>query len=161
MRRREFITLLGGAAAAWPLATRAQQTNGVRRVGVLMNSAATETVPQSYLTAFIQGLRQLGWTEGQNLRIDVRWNARRSPIGLLRTREGIAYPLVPADERAKRFALGEGRAASPSFSPAGSGGLRPPFLRRALLAAHHGLFSSDQGTGFFRSVCAATPRKVR
>jgi putative ABC transport system substrate-binding protein len=80
MRRREFITLLGGAAAAWPLATRAQQTNGVRRVGVLMNSAATETVPQSYLAAFIQGLRQLGWTEGQNLRIDVRWNAGNAEL---------------------------------------------------------------------------------
>ena len=75
MRRREFITLLGGAAAAWPLAARAQQPERVRRIGVLMNGAATATVPQSYLAAFVQGLRQLGWTEGQNLRIDVRWNA--------------------------------------------------------------------------------------
>jgi putative tryptophan/tyrosine transport system substrate-binding protein len=71
MKRREFITLLGGAAA-WPLSARAQ---AVRRVGVLMNAAATDSNPQSYLAAFVQGLRQLGWTEGQNIRIDVRWNA--------------------------------------------------------------------------------------
>jgi putative tryptophan/tyrosine transport system substrate-binding protein len=72
MRRREFISLLGGAAAAWPLAARAQQA-GMRRIGVLMNAAATEMVPQSYVAAFVQALRQLGWNEGQNFRIDVRW----------------------------------------------------------------------------------------
>jgi putative tryptophan/tyrosine transport system substrate-binding protein len=75
LRRREFITLLGGAAAAWPLAARTQQGERMRRIGVLMNAAATETMPQSYVAAFVQGLRQLGWTEGRNLRIDVRWNA--------------------------------------------------------------------------------------
>jgi putative ABC transport system substrate-binding protein len=74
LKRRNFLTLLGGAAAAWPLAARAQQP-GMRRIGVLMNGAATETIYQSYLAAFVQGLRQLGWAEGQNLRIDVRWNA--------------------------------------------------------------------------------------
>src|ERR1700736_4430920 len=73
MRRREFIAGLTGAAA-WPLMARAQQTERVRRVGVLMNAAAT-TEWQTYLAAFIEGLRQLAWTEGQNLRIDVRWNA--------------------------------------------------------------------------------------
>ena len=71
--RREFITLLG-AAAAWPLAARAQR-EPMRRIGVLMNGAATETIPRSYVATFVQGLRQLGWSEGQNLRIDVRWNA--------------------------------------------------------------------------------------
>jgi putative ABC transport system substrate-binding protein len=75
LRRREFITLLGSAAAAWPLAARAQQPERIRRVGVLMNGVATETGPQSSVAAFVQGLRQLGWTEGQNLRIDIRWNA--------------------------------------------------------------------------------------
>jgi hypothetical protein len=74
MRRRDFITLLGGVAVAWPLAAGAQQTDRVRRIGVLMGAAATEAEYQSYLTAFKQGLRQLGWVEGQNLRIDVRWN---------------------------------------------------------------------------------------
>jgi putative ABC transport system substrate-binding protein len=72
MKRREFIGLLGGAAVVYPLAARAQT---VRRVGVLMNGAATETAQQSYLTAFIQELRQLGWTEGQNVRIEIRWSA--------------------------------------------------------------------------------------
>jgi putative tryptophan/tyrosine transport system substrate-binding protein len=75
MRRREFIAGLAGAGAAWPLTARAQRRGGVRRVGVLMNAAATETVFQSYVAAFIQGLRQFGWTEGQNLSIDVRWTA--------------------------------------------------------------------------------------
>jgi putative tryptophan/tyrosine transport system substrate-binding protein len=66
------MTLLGAAAAAWPLAARAQQSGPVRRVGVLMNGAATEAGPQSYVAAFLQALQQLGWTEGQNLRVDVR-----------------------------------------------------------------------------------------
>jgi putative tryptophan/tyrosine transport system substrate-binding protein len=74
VKRREFISLIGGAAA-WPLAARAQQPERMRRIGVLMNGAATETIPQSYVAAFVQGLHQLGWTEGRNLRIDVRWNA--------------------------------------------------------------------------------------
>jgi putative ABC transport system substrate-binding protein len=74
MKRREFITLVGGAAAAWPLAARAQQAQPMRRIGVLMNSAATDAAWHSYLTAFVQGLHQLGWTEGQNLRIDTRWS---------------------------------------------------------------------------------------
>jgi ABC-type uncharacterized transport system substrate-binding protein len=75
MRRREFITLLGGAAAAWPLAAGAQERERMRRIGVLMNGAATEANLQSYVAAFAQGLRQLGWIEGQSIRIDVRWNA--------------------------------------------------------------------------------------
>src|SRR4029077_9347167 len=74
MRRRAFITLLGGAAA-WPLAARAQQSGGVRRIGVLANSTATDATWQSYLTTFVQELRQLGWIEGQNIRIDIRWSA--------------------------------------------------------------------------------------
>jgi putative ABC transport system substrate-binding protein len=71
MRRREFIAGLAGAAA-WPVMARAQQAGGLRRIGVLMNGAATQTEYQSYLAALIQGLRQSGWIEGQNLRIDVR-----------------------------------------------------------------------------------------
>jgi putative tryptophan/tyrosine transport system substrate-binding protein len=79
MKRRQFITLLGGAAS-WPLAARAQQPDRVRRVGVLMNSAATDAAWHSYLTAFVQGLHQLGWIEGQNLRIDTRWSAGDSAL---------------------------------------------------------------------------------
>ena len=73
MNRRALITLLGGAAA-WPLAARAQQDR-VQRIGVLMNAAASEARTQSYMTAFGQALRQLGWTDGQNVRIDARYNA--------------------------------------------------------------------------------------
>jgi len=74
MRRREFITLVGGAAA-WPLAARAQQSERVRRIGVLMNGAATEAARQSWVAAFNEALRGLGWAEGQNIRVDIRWNA--------------------------------------------------------------------------------------
>ena len=66
MKRREFITLLGGAAAAWPLAARAQQPDRMRRVGVLTNLAADDPEGQVRLTAFAQALAQLGWTVGQN-----------------------------------------------------------------------------------------------
>src|SRR6516165_4637766 len=73
--RREFITLLGGATA-WPLAVRAQQGEPVRRIGVLMNSPADDAQGQGRFAAFLQGLQQLGWSEGRNVRIDVRWGAQ-------------------------------------------------------------------------------------
>ena len=72
MRRRTFITLLGGAAS-WPLAARAQQQERVRRIGVLMPSAADDPEFQARMTAFLQGLAQLGWIDGRNVRIDTRW----------------------------------------------------------------------------------------
>jgi putative tryptophan/tyrosine transport system substrate-binding protein len=75
MRRREFITALGGAAAtaAWPLAARAQQPDRIRRIGVLMNRAADDPQAQASVAAFVQGLQQLGWTDGRNVHIDTRW----------------------------------------------------------------------------------------
>jgi ABC-type uncharacterized transport system substrate-binding protein len=73
MKRREFITLLGGAAVAWPLAARAQRGGGMRRIGVCMNLAADDPEGQARLTAFAQGLQQLGWTDGRNARIEYRW----------------------------------------------------------------------------------------
>jgi putative tryptophan/tyrosine transport system substrate-binding protein len=73
MRRREFITLVGGAAAGWPLAARAQQPEPMRRIGVLMNLAADDPEGQGRVTAFVQALQQLGWIEGRNMRIDYRW----------------------------------------------------------------------------------------
>ena len=75
MRRREFITLLGGAAAAWPVAARAQQPERVRRIGVLMNLSRGRSGSQGRIAAFLQGLQQLGWTVGRNVRIDTRWGA--------------------------------------------------------------------------------------
>jgi putative ABC transport system substrate-binding protein len=73
MKRREFITLLGGAAAAWPLAARAQQGERVRRIGVLMNLAEDDAEGRNRISAFLQALQQLGWTDGHNARIDTRW----------------------------------------------------------------------------------------
>ena len=73
MKRREFITLFGGAVVAWPVAARAQQGEPMRRIGVLMNSGADDTEGQDRLAAFTQALKQLGWNDGRNLRIDTRW----------------------------------------------------------------------------------------
>jgi ABC-type uncharacterized transport system substrate-binding protein len=73
IRRREFITLLGGAAAAWPPAARAQQAGNKRRVGVLMNRAADDPEGQARLVAFQQALQQLGWSDGRNMWMDIRW----------------------------------------------------------------------------------------
>jgi putative ABC transport system substrate-binding protein len=73
MRRREFITLLGSAAAAWPLAARAQQRERTRRIGVLMNLASDDAEGQARLAAFLQGLQEAGWAVGRNMRIDLRW----------------------------------------------------------------------------------------
>ncbi len=75
MRRREFITLLGGAAAAWPLVARAQQPDRMRLIGVLMAYAESDSTAQSWLAAFRAALAKLGWIEGSNLRIELRWSA--------------------------------------------------------------------------------------
>jgi ABC-type uncharacterized transport system substrate-binding protein len=72
LKRREFITLLGGVAA-WPLAARAQQGDRVRRIAVLMNLNADDAEGQSRIAAFLQGMRELGWSADRNMRIDIRW----------------------------------------------------------------------------------------
>jgi ABC-type uncharacterized transport system substrate-binding protein len=74
MRRREFITLLGGAVAL-PLAARAQESERMRRIGVLMPGTADNAEYQARMAAFLQGLQQLGWSDGRNVRIDIRWAA--------------------------------------------------------------------------------------
>jgi putative tryptophan/tyrosine transport system substrate-binding protein len=75
VKRREFIKLLGGAATVWPLAARAQQSDRMRRIGVLNGQAANDPDAQANIAAFLQGLQQLGWTDGRNVRIDHRWAA--------------------------------------------------------------------------------------
>jgi len=73
MKRRTFIAMLGGAAAAWPLAARAQQPDRVRRIGVLITLAADDPEAQARIGAFLQGMQEFGWTLGRNVRIDYRW----------------------------------------------------------------------------------------
>src|SRR6516162_8722638 len=73
--RRELLAALGGAAVAWPIAARAQQPERMRRIGVLMNTAADDPTGQARLLAFAQALAQSGWTDGRNVRMDIRWGA--------------------------------------------------------------------------------------
>ena len=108
MRRREFIMLLGGAAAAWPLAARAQQAERMRRIGVLMNLAADDAEGQARLAAFLRGLQQLGWIEGRNAHLDIRWGAGDA-------------------ERFRRYAA-ELVALVPDLILAASGSTMPPLL---------------------------------
>src|ERR1019366_9555245 len=110
MKRREFITLLGGAVVAWPLTARAQQPERMRRVGVLMGPAVDDPEGQARIAAFLQRLQQLGWTEGRNVQIDTRWatanadNIHRyaaelvavAPDVILATGSAILAPLLQA-----------------------------------------------------------------
>ena len=81
MRRRDFITLLSGAAVVWPISTRAQQPERVRRIGVIFPSTADNTEFQTWLGAFLQGLQQLGWSIGKNVRVETRW-AGSNAVGI-------------------------------------------------------------------------------
>jgi putative ABC transport system substrate-binding protein len=80
MKRREFITLVSGAAASLPLAARAQQPERIRRIGVLMNTRLDEPEGQARVTALVQGLQKLGWTDGRNAQIDIRWAADHADL---------------------------------------------------------------------------------
>ena len=75
MKRRKFITLLGGAAAAWPLMARAQPPDRIRLIGVLMAYAESDSAAQSWVAALREELRTLGWAEGRSIAIDTRWAA--------------------------------------------------------------------------------------
>jgi hypothetical protein len=93
MNRRAFITLLGGAAAAWPLAARAQQPPGrMRRIGVLMNLAPEDAEGQARLAAFLQGLQEAGWAVGRNAQIEIRWAGGNAEQMLASDRDGGACP---------------------------------------------------------------------
>src|SRR5947208_11577615 len=80
MKRRDFITLLGGATA-WPLAARGQQGERTRRIGVLLPAPVDDPDYQAWVGAFLQKLQELGWTDGRNVRIDIRW-ATVNPAGI-------------------------------------------------------------------------------
>jgi len=112
MRRREFITLLGGVAASWPLKVWAQQPEQIRRIGVLINRAADDPDGQARVAAFQQGLKQLGWSDGRNVRLDIRWGeddvdrSRRYAAELIALAPDIMFasgaPSVAALQRATR-----------------------------------------------------------
>ena len=93
MQRREFITLLGGAAATWPLNARAQQPDRMRRIGVLMGNAENDPDGRAATDAFRQSLQELGWTEGRNIRIEKRWAAGK--LDRARTYAAELATLVP------------------------------------------------------------------
>ena len=105
LRRREFITLLGGAAVTWPLAAWAQSTERVRQVGVLSGSAADDPDAQTRLTALRQGLQGLGWIEGRNLRIDARWGAKLAAKRLELLLANRRAPAGPSPTDAERIEL--------------------------------------------------------
>ena len=105
LKRREFITLFGGAAA-WPLVARAQQREGVRRIGVLMHTTSDEPEAQARMAAFLQGLQGAGWEVGRNLRVDTLWSSgdlgrlRKNAEDLVRLRPDVILagtgPTLPA-----------------------------------------------------------------
>jgi putative tryptophan/tyrosine transport system substrate-binding protein len=114
MTRRDFITLLGGTAAAWPLAARAQQPERMRRIGVLMGGAGRDPVEHARLAAFLDGLQHLGWTDGRNVRIDTRWPAgeaeRRTSAAEL---VGLAPDVIMASASASVAALQQASRSVP------------------------------------------------
>src|SRR5262245_15488774 len=92
MRRREFVGLLGGAAAAWPLTARAQQPERLRRIGVLLGYAETDQAAQSWLATMERRLSELGWNTGRNIRVDVRWAAGEARLHQIHAKELVGVP---------------------------------------------------------------------
>jgi putative ABC transport system substrate-binding protein len=127
MRRRDFVSLLGTAAAAWPLAARAQQQERMRRIGVLMGGAGRDPIEQARLAAFLDGLQQLGWTDGRNVRIDTRWPAGDADRGTYAAElVGLAPDVILASASASVAALQQAsRSATIVFAsvidPVGAG----------------------------------------
>jgi hypothetical protein len=112
--RREFMSLLGGAAAAWPLAARAQQAERMRKIGVLMG-VANDSEGQARIAAFQQALQALGWTEGENVQVDIRWTEGISPghaVDLLSRSNGRCCPRVCGGWRPCQLRSEPGRRVS-------------------------------------------------
>ena len=110
MRRREFIALLGGAAACWPLRARAQQSNRLRLVGVLFAMSPSDPESELRVRAFETGLRELGWTVGHNLRLEYRWAPGDGALLQSRATElvGLAPDLILATSTPVLGALRQG-----------------------------------------------------
>src|SRR5262245_20782210 len=115
MRRREFIALLSSSAVAWPIAARAQQRERMRRIGVLMGGAGSDPVDQARLAAFLEGLQQLGWTDGRNVRIDIRWPAGDADRNRTYAAElvGLAPDVILASASASVAALQQASGSAP------------------------------------------------
>jgi putative tryptophan/tyrosine transport system substrate-binding protein len=111
--RRHFLVLIGGAAT-WPLATWAQ-VGSARHIGVLMNGAATEVVPQSYVATFVQTLRQLGWIEGQNVLVDIRWSAGDASLARIYAAQliGLTPDVILASSTTNLTAIQQGTSTVP------------------------------------------------
>jgi putative ABC transport system substrate-binding protein len=111
--RRHFLVLIGGAAT-WPLATWAQ-VGSARHIGVLMNGAATEVVPQSYVSTFVQTLRQLGWIEGQNVLVDIRWSAGDAALARIYAAQliGLTPDVILASSTTNLTAIQQGTSTVP------------------------------------------------
>ena len=166
MRRREFITLLAGAAMAWPLAGWAQPSVRVRRIGIFMNLASDDAEGQSRNAAFLQGLQELGWAVGRNVRIDYRWGASNSDPDRMRkdAAELLAFapdvvlattaPIVVALQQVSRtvpitFALSSTQWAR-AWSPAWRGRAATPLVLSRSPPA-----SAPSGWSCSRRVCRA------
>jgi len=128
LKRRDFITLLGGAAAAWPLAARAKQAERMRRIGVLMGYPEGDPQAQANVTALLQGLQNLGWIEGRNVQIDYRWAGGDPDKAQTFARELIAIMpdvMVPSTNQVTRILQQETRTIPIVFAfvgdPVGSG----------------------------------------
>jgi putative ABC transport system substrate-binding protein len=91
--RREFITLVGGAAAVWPFAARAQQGERTRRIGVLSHLSENDPTAQQFVAAFRQRLQELGWVDGRNARIDIYWGAGDDALSDTRRNWSLARPM--------------------------------------------------------------------
>jgi putative ABC transport system substrate-binding protein len=115
MNRRKALTLLGGAAAAWPPMARAQPRDRMRRIGVLMSGVESDPVEQARLAAFLDGLQQLGWTDGRNVRIDTRWPAGGADRYRIYAAElvGLAPDVILASASASVAALQQASRSAP------------------------------------------------
>ena len=166
MRRREFMVLLGGAAAAWPIAGRAQQSERMRRIGVLMGLAAGDPEAQSRVAAFESGLRELGWVKGRNLRIEYRWagdgNVLRDHAAQLLA---MAPDLILANSTPVTVALREQSPAVPIVftqvvDPVGQG-LVPNLARPGGNLTGFTSFEFSIGTKWLEALKQTAPRVTR